>query len=78
MKTPRDLSDATRSRAIQSVLRETFRLPRSEARKRAKQMFEGFPTSAYMTSIESCLEFSGGRILEMTMTRLKAPIDEAD
>jgi hypothetical protein len=78
MKTPRDLSDAMRSSPIQSVLRETFRLPRSEARKRAKQMFEEFPASAYMTSIESCREFSGGSVLEMTMTRLKDPIDEAD
>ena len=54
---------------LQSVWRETFRLPRSEARKREN-------TSAYMTSIESCLEFSGGRILGMTMTRLKDPINE--
>jgi len=79
MKTPRDLSDAMGSRGIQrNILRETFRLPRSEARKRAKQMFEEFPTSTYMTSIESCREFSSGRVLEMTLTRLEDPIDEAD
>jgi hypothetical protein len=79
MKTPRDLSDALRSRPIRrNILRETFRLPRSEARKRAKQMFEDFPTSVYMTSIEGCREFSGGRVLEMTLTRLEDPIDEAD
>jgi hypothetical protein len=79
MKTPRDLSDAMGSRPIQrNILRETFRLPLSEARKRAKQMFEDFPTLAYMTSIESCREFSNGRVLEMTLTRLEDPIDEAD
>jgi hypothetical protein len=79
MKTPRDLSDAMRNHPTRrNILRETFRLPRSEARKRAKQMFEDFPTSAYMTSIEICREFSSGRVLEMTLTRLEDPIDEAD
>ena len=78
MKTPRDLSDAMGSRPVRSILRETFRLPRSEARTRAKQIFEEFPTSAYMTSIENCLEVSGGRVLQMTITRLEDPIDEAD
>jgi hypothetical protein len=78
MKTPRELSDAMGKRPAQSVSRETFRLPCSEARKRAKQIFEEFPTSAYMTSIESCLEFSGGRVLEMTIARVKDPIDQTD
>ena len=76
MKTPRDLSDEIKSR--RTISRETFKLPRSEARRRAKQMFVEFPTSSYMTSVESCREFSGGRVLQMTITRLDYPINEVE
>ena len=76
MKTPRDLSDEMKSR--RTILRETFKLPRSEARRRAQQMFVDFPTSSYMTSVESCREFSGGRVLQMTIARLDYPINEVE
>jgi hypothetical protein len=33
--------------------RETFRLPRIEAREKAREWFERFPKAAYMTEIES-------------------------
>ena len=32
--------------------RETFRLPRDEARAKAREFFERFPKAAYMTEIE--------------------------
>ena len=49
--------------------RETFALPREQARAKAREMFDRFPKPAYMTEIESWRELSDGRI-EFTMRRL--------
>lgn len=49
--------------------RETFCLPRGEAREKAREWFERFPKAAYMTEIESWRELSGDRI-EFVMRRL--------
>jgi hypothetical protein len=49
--------------------RETFRLPRLEARAKAKEMFERFPKAAYMTEIESWRELADDEI-EFVMRRL--------
>jgi hypothetical protein len=49
--------------------RETFRLPRTEARAKAREFFERFPKAAYMTEIESWRVLPGDRI-EFTMRRL--------
>ncbi len=49
--------------------RETFTLPRDEARALARIWFERFPKAAYMTEIESWREVSDGKI-EFTMRRL--------
>jgi len=49
--------------------RETYTLPRSEARDVARDYFAKFPKAAYMTEIESWRELSGGRI-EFTVRRL--------
>lgn len=49
--------------------RETFTLPRSEARDKAREWFARFPKAAYMTEIESWRELSDDRI-EFTMRRL--------
>ncbi len=49
--------------------RETFRLPRAEAREKAREMFERFPKAAYMTEIESWRELAGDEI-EFVMRRL--------
>ena len=43
MKTPRDLADAIKGRNSGQLIRQTLRLPRAEARKRAKQLFERVP-----------------------------------
>ena len=42
--------------------RETFALPREQAREKAREMFRRFPKAAYMTEIESWRELSGDRI----------------
>ncbi len=49
--------------------RETFCLPRDEARAKAREWFERFPKAAYMTEIESWRELAGDRI-EFVMRRL--------
>ena len=49
--------------------RETFALPREEARSKAREMFHRYPKPAYMTEIESWRELPDGRI-EFTMRRL--------
>ena len=49
--------------------RETFSLPRVEAREKAREVFRRYPKPAYMTEIESWRELPDGRI-EFTMRRL--------
>ena len=75
MKTPRDLADAIRGRNTGRLIRQTLRLPRAEARKRAKQLFEEFPSASYLTETESWQEPGGGGQVEFTFKRLENPID---
>ena len=49
--------------------RETFCLPRVQAREKAREWFERFPKAAYMTEIESWRELADDRI-EFVMRRL--------
>ena len=49
--------------------RETFCLPRDEARAKAREWFERFPKAAYMTEIESWREVADDRI-EFVIRRL--------
>lgn len=49
--------------------RETFALPRAEAREKAREWFTRFPKAAYMTEIESWRVLPDDRI-EFTMRRL--------
>jgi hypothetical protein len=75
MNTPRDLADGIKSRKVDDVLRATFLLSRSEARRRAKQLFRQFPSATYMTEIETWRELPDD-VIEFTMKRLKDSIDE--
>jgi hypothetical protein len=50
-------------------LRETFVLPRNDARKKAREWFERWPKQAYWTSIESWFERPGD-VIEFTIRRL--------
>ncbi len=78
-KSPADLarSMAHRGRAQQRARetgssawrRETFTLPRDQARDKAREWFNSFPKQAYMTEIESWRELADGQI-EFTMRRL--------
>ncbi len=64
-----------RQRAEQSrmprdgFLRETFVLPRQDARAKAREWFDRWPRQAYWTEIESWSERPGDEI-EFTMRRL--------
>ena len=49
--------------------RETFRLPRDEAREKAREWFDRFPKAAYMTEVEFWREMPGDEI-EFTIRRL--------
>ena len=49
--------------------RETFCLPRNEAREKAREWFERFPKAAYMTEIESWRVLPDDRI-EFVIRRL--------
>jgi hypothetical protein len=49
--------------------RETFRLPRLEARAKAREWFERYPKAAYMTEVESWRELGDDEI-EFVMRRL--------
>ncbi len=77
-KTPSDiarrLAKRAREQADQSARpgvwrRETFTLPRGEARDKAREWFNKFPKAAYMTEIESWRELADDQI-EFTMRRL--------
>jgi hypothetical protein len=72
-RTPADIAarsaKALRKRAeTDAFRRETFALPREQAREKARAMFRRFPKPAYMTEIESWRELPDGRI-EFTMRR---------
>ena len=72
-KTPSELAQrlGTKSRAGDGGAwrRETFTLPRQEARAKAHEWFDAFPKAAYMTEIEFWRELSDGQI-EFTLRRL--------
>ena len=68
---PRDLADrmAKTPKPADGYLRETFTLPREQARARAREFLTRFPKAGYMSAVESWRELSGGDI-EFTMRRL--------
>jgi hypothetical protein len=74
-KTPQELAARTaqalrkRPARTDAFRRETFALPREEARVKARELFQRYPKPAYMTEIESWRELPDGRI-EFTMRRL--------
>ena len=51
------------------LVRETFVLPRNEARDKARHWLEKYPAAAYWTRVESWKELDDGSI-KFTMVRL--------
>jgi hypothetical protein len=68
---PRDLADrmAGRRQPSDGYLRETFKLPREQARQKARDFLARYPKGGYMSAVESWRELPGGEI-EFTMRRL--------
>lgn len=52
-------------------LRETFALPRAEARDKAREWFARWPKQAYWTAVEDWRETPDG-VIEFTIRRLPA------
>ncbi|HLH10502.1 MAG TPA: hypothetical protein VKV77_01345 [Methylovirgula sp.] len=70
-RTPADIARRLSAKAKESRAwrRETYTLPRDEARDKAREWFAKFPKAAYMTEIEFWRELADGRI-EFTIRRL--------
>ena len=68
---PRDIADrmAARRRKSDGYVRDTFTLPRDEARAKARDYLTRFPKAGYMSAVESWRELPDGAI-EFTMRRL--------
>jgi hypothetical protein len=52
-------------------VRETFTLPREDARARTRAILDRWPAAAYMTVVDTWRELPGGEI-EFTMKRLRS------
>lgn len=73
-RTPRDLANRMAQRRNQGddgFVRESFSLPREEARAAARQFLDRWPSAAYMSAVESWRELPGDRI-EFTVRRLRS------
>lgn len=60
---------SAKNRSGDSWRRETYTLPRGEARDKAREWFVKYPKAAYMTEIEFWRELPDGQI-EFTIRRL--------
>ena len=70
---PRDLAGrmAGRRKPADGYLRQTFTLPRAQARVAARDFLVRYPKAAYMSGVESWRELPDGEI-EFTMRRLSS------
>lgn len=68
---PRDIASrmAARRRMGDGYVRDTFKLPREEARAKARDYLTRYPKAGYMSAVESWRELPYGAI-EFTMRRL--------
>lgn len=75
-RSPNDLADRMAARRRKAEVddgftRETFTLPREQARERARAYLTRWPAAAYMSAVESWRELPDGEI-EFTMRRLRS------
>lgn len=75
-RTPKDLAESLSRRrkaraADDGYVRETFTLPREEARAKAREWLNAYPAAAYMSHVETCSVTADGQI-EFTMRRLRS------
>jgi hypothetical protein len=70
---PRDLAGRMAGQP-DGYVRETFSLPREQARAKAKAFLRSYPKAAYMSEVERWRELPDGAIeftIEFTMRRLR-------
>jgi hypothetical protein len=59
---PRDLSDRmARQKSPDGFVRETFSLPREQARAKARAFLKSYPNAAYMSEVERGVSFRTAR-----------------
>ena len=69
---PRDLADRmAKHERPDGFVRETFLLPREQARAKARAFLKSYPNAAYMSEVEWWRELPDGSI-EFTMRRLRS------
>lgn len=61
--------EAGRAGGASGFVRETFRLERTAARRKAREWFDQYPKAAYWTQVESWRVLDGD-VIEFTMRRL--------
>lgn len=61
--------DASRASGQSGFVRQTYRLNRTEARRKAREWFDQYPKAAYWTQVESWRVLDGD-VIEFTMRRL--------
>jgi hypothetical protein len=71
MAARRDRRGAADAVLPDGYLRETFTLPRDEARARARDYFARYPKAGYMSIVESWRELPDD-VIEFTMRRLRS------
>ena len=59
-----------RQERLDGFIRETFSLPRDQARAKARAFLKSYPSAAYMSEVERWRELPDGSI-EFTMRRLR-------
>lgn len=65
----RHLQSSRDATASHGFVRETYRLQRLDARRKAREWFDEYPKAAYWTQVESW-RLLDGDIVEFTMRRL--------
>lgn len=74
VRSPRELAERmaqrSRDKRFDPYIRETFRLPRLEARQKAEDFYRQWPKEGYDTMVESWAE-EPGDIITFTMRRSK-------
>ena len=72
-KPPRALVDrhirSSRANGASGFVRETYRMVRPDARRKAREWFDRYPKAAYWTQVESWRVLDGD-VIEFTMRRL--------
>jgi len=70
-RTPKDLAErmSARRKPGDGFRRQTFALPRADARERARAIFKRYPKQAYMTEVESWRDL-GDDWIEFTVKHL--------